>query len=156
MTPPDFITMLLPAAQACHATHGIPASFTLAQGALESRWGTSYLVKKAFNLFGVKADAGWHGPVFNLRTGEFFNGKEVVVPATWRKYSSWGECIEDRAQFFIKNRRYSACFQQTSGEGWARVVAAAGFATDPYYADKLIAIMNGRNLQRFDMKGTTK
>lgn len=156
MTPQAFLDALLPAAQECQAKHGIPASFTLAQAALESRWGDSQLAKQAFNLFGVKADSAWHGPVYNIGTGEFFDGKEVFVPASWRKYGSWAECMEDRAQFFIKNRRYASCFQQTTGEGWARAVAAAGFATDPNYADKLIAVMRGRNMQRFDMKGTTK
>lgn len=156
MTPQAFLDLLVPAAQECHARHGIPASFTLAQAALESRWGDSDLAKKAFNLFGVKADPAWHGPVFNIGTGEVINGKKVFVAASWRKYASWSECIEGRAQFFVKNRRYAACFQQTTGEGWARAVAGAGYATDPDYAEKLIAVMNGRNLQRFDMKGTTK
>lgn len=150
MTPQDFIAALLPAAQECHRKYGIPASFTIAQAASESRWGDSDLAKKACNLFGVKADPSWHGPTFNLGTGEHLNGKDVFVPASWRKYADWQECMEDRAQFFIKNRRYASCFQQTTGEGWARAVAAAGYATDPKYADKLIATMDGRQLGRFD------
>lgn len=150
MTPPDFIAMLLPAAQDCQHKHGIPASFTIAQAALESRWGESDLVKKAFNVFGVKADSSWHGPTFNLGTGEHLDGKDVFVAASWRKYASWQECIDDRAQFFLKNKRYTACFQQTTGEGWAHAVADAGYATAPNYAARIIAVMNGRNMQRFD------
>lgn len=150
MPPTAFLNLLLPGARACHAAHGIPVSFTLAQAALESRWGDSDLAQKAMNLFGVKADKSWHGATFNLRTGEVFNGREVVVPASWRKYSSWDDCLEDRALFFQDNPRYAACFRETTGEGWARAVAKAGYATAPDYAVRLIAVMNGRNLQRFD------
>jgi flagellum-specific peptidoglycan hydrolase FlgJ len=156
MNPQAFLDALLPGALAVQDKYGIPASFTLAQAALESRWGDSDLAKKAFNLFGVKADSGWHGPYFNLATGEVLNGKQVVVGASWRKYGSWAECLEDHANFFKVNRRYTSCWQQTTGEGWARAVAAANYATDPDYAEKLVKTMNGRNLQRFDKKGTAK
>lgn len=153
MKPQDFLDALLPGALAVQTKYGIPASFTLAQAALESGWGESQLARDARNLFGVKADAAWHGPTYNLGTREFLNGKNVMVAASWRKYASWSECLDDRAQFFKKNRRYAACFNQTTGEGWALTVAAAGYATDPNYAKALIGVMNGRNLQRFDTKG---
>jgi flagellar protein FlgJ len=155
MNPQAFLDALLSGALAVQAKYGIPASFTLAQAALESTWGSSQLAQQAHNLFSVKADSSWKGPTYNLGTGEFLNGKEVFVPASWRKYVTWDECMEDHVQFFKKNRRYAACWQQTTGEGWATAVAAAGYATDPNYAKKLIAVMNGRNLQRFDTKGTT-
>lgn len=150
MPPSAFLDMLLPAALACQRLHGIPASFTLAQGALESRWGDSDLATKARNLFGIKADSAWHGPTFDLKTGEVFNGKEVVVPASWRKYATWDECLNDRVAYLKANKRYAKCWTETTGDGWARAIAAAGFATDPNYAAKLVATIHGRNLQRFD------
>jgi flagellar protein FlgJ len=58
--------------------------------------------------------------------------------------------MKDHAQFFLHNPRYRSCFREKTGEGWARAAAAAGYATDPAYADKLIAIIRGRNLARFD------
>lgn len=157
MKPDQFLDMLLPAAQACQAAHGIPASFTLAQAALESEWGASKLANSGCNLFGVKADPSWKGATTVINTREFVNKQPVMVPALWRCYPDWNACIEDRAQFFIKNKRYAACFKETTGEGWARAVAAAGYATDPDYADKVIGVMRGRNLQRFDQppKGNT-
>jgi flagellum-specific peptidoglycan hydrolase FlgJ len=157
MKPEQFLDMLLPAAQACHAVHGIPASFTLAQAALESSWGASKLANSGCNLFGVKADPSWHGATTMIQTREVLNGQSVMVPGKWRCYKDWGECLDDRAAFFQKNKRYAACFKETTGEGWARAVAAAGYATDPDYAEKLLGVMRGRNLQRFDQppKGTT-
>lgn len=150
MSPSEFLDQVVPAARACHRATGIPASFTLAQAALESAWGASQLAKRGFNLFGVKADAAWQGPTISMDTAEVYNGKRVMVPARWRQYPSWIACLTDRALFFRKNHRYADCFKETTGEGWCRTVAAAGYATDPNYANKIIGIIRGRNLTRFD------
>lgn len=150
MSPDAFLDKLLPAARACQEAHGIPASFTLAQAALETGWGSR---ARGNNLFGVKADPSWHGPVMLVSTHEVSGGKSMPEIDRFRLYTSWDECVADRAQFFLDNPRYAPCFTETTGEGWARAVAAAGYATDPAYADKLIAIIHGRNLFRFD---TTK
>jgi flagellum-specific peptidoglycan hydrolase FlgJ len=150
MKPQDFLDQLVAPAQACQRATGIPASFTLAQAALESAWGASRLSQRAFNLFGVKADRNWKGPTISIDTREVLNSKSVMVPALWRAYPDWAACLADRAQFFRKNPRYLKCFEEATGAGWARAVARAGYATDPDYATKLIAVMDGRALTRFD------
>ncbi len=150
MKPTDFLDQIVPAARAVHRNTGIPASFTLAQAALESGWGASKLSKQGCNLFGVKADKSWKGPVLMMQTREVLNGKSVMVVARWRLYATWAECLADRVEFFKRNPRYKACFKETTGAGWCRAVAAAGYATDPHYADKLLAMIAGRNLTRFD------
>lgn len=150
MSPADFIAAIAPAAQACQRASGIPASFTIAQGALESSWGGSQLARTGFNLFGVKADASWKGAIVMMDTKEFEHGKPVIVPAKWRCYRTYGECLADRAEFFRKNKRYTKCFTETTGEAWCSAVAAAGYATDPDYAKKIIAVIRGRNLTQFD------
>lgn len=150
MTPTEFLDQIAPAARASHRASGIPASFTLAQAALESAWGASRLARQGLNLFGVKADRSWKGPTTSMDTREVFNGKSVMVPALWRQYGSWAECLADRVEFFKRNKRYAACFNETTGEGWCKAVAAAGYATDPEYAQKLLAMIRGRDLTRFD------
>jgi flagellar protein FlgJ len=79
----------------------------------------------------------------------------VAIVDKFRKYPNWDSCIRDRAGFFRDNPRYAKCFAEKSGEGWARAVAAAGYATDPKYADSLIAVMGnrpgGRNLAQYDV-----
>lgn len=150
MKPDEFIAMLAGPAQECQKAHGIPASFTLAQAALESAWGASKLANIGLNLFGVKADKSWAGPTCMMMTAEYRNGQRVMEQAKWRAYANWEECLNDHAAFFRKNPRYAACFKQTTGEGWAKAVAAAGYATDPEYADKLIRTMRARKLARFD------
>lgn len=148
MLPQEFINMILPAAQACHRAHGIPASFTLAQAALESGWGARAL---GCNLFGVKADKAWRGATRDVNTHEVINGKLVAMVCKFRAYPDWNASIDDRASFFRNNPRYRKCFSETTGEGWARAVAAAGYATDPDYASKLVSTIRARNLARFDI-----
>lgn len=42
----------------------IPTSIKLAQGLIESGFGTSELAKKANNHFGIKCHSGWNGPAY--------------------------------------------------------------------------------------------
>src|SRR5882672_9684949 len=142
MKPQDFLDKIVPAAQACQRATGIPASFTIAQSALESSWGER---APGCNLFGIKADKSWTGPVTLFATHEVVNGERIAITDKFRCYKTWGECLADRAAFFRDNPRYAACFEEDTGHGWARAVARSGYATDPSYADKLIAIMDGRN-----------
>jgi flagellum-specific peptidoglycan hydrolase FlgJ len=147
MKPADFIAKILPAAQASHAATGIPASFTIAQAALESAWGEK---APGNNLFGIKANKAWTGAVTEFATHEVINGQRIAITDKFRAYPSWRESINDHADFFRKNPRYAACFKEISGAGWARAVAAAGYATDPSYAKLIISIIGGRNLQQYD------
>ena len=150
MKPAEFIATIGPAAQASAAVTKVPASFVVAQAALESAWGKSALTTEGRNLFGVKADSSWHGPVLMLPTRECIKGAWCTVPATWRKYPNWRASIDDHAQFFINNPRYKPAFETTDGEAFAHAVAAAGYATDPQYADKVIAVMRQHKLGDLD------
>ena len=150
MTPDSFIAAISPAAcTSMHATK-IPASFTIAEGALESGWGASQLAQQAFNLFGVKADPSWHGATLTMQTREFLNGQWVMVPALWRKYPDWLGSITDHAQFLLTNPRYRPAFAYTCGINFAQAIAAAGYATDPNYAAKIIAIIKAHSLSALD------
>ncbi|MCW3678208.1 glycoside hydrolase family 73 protein [Burkholderia cenocepacia] len=146
-TPSAFIAAIAPAAQACAERTGVPASVTVAQAALESSWG-----KRApgMNLFGIKADASWRGPVMSQITHEVVNGETVTITARFRAYSDWQGSIDDHAAFLTGNPRYRPAFAFKDGPNFARAIAKAGYATDPLYADKLIAIMSTRGLGALD------
>lgn len=154
MTKTDFIAAIAPAARASMLLTGIPASFTLAQAALESGWGKSKPCAMACNLFNIKADDSWHGPTYSMASTEHVGDKDVVLPAKWRMYPDWQACIADRAKFFTENQRYSNCRHLVGGEAWARVVAADHYATDPLYADKLLDVIHSNSLTHFDCVGT--
>jgi flagellum-specific peptidoglycan hydrolase FlgJ len=147
MTPNAFITAIRPGADCCEIEKGIPSGFSVAQAALESGWGTSGLSVKAKNLFGVKADKFWGGPTITMMTSEHINGQWIRVPAKWRAYETWEECILDHAEFFHVNPRYSKALQYPHDAiRFAEEVAAAGYATDPEYAEKLIRIIQSHKL----------
>jgi flagellum-specific peptidoglycan hydrolase FlgJ len=151
MKPDDFIAAIAPAAIASAKLAHVPASFTIAEGALESSWGASMLAVQARNLFGVKADPAWHGDVLTMETRECIKGVWCKVSAKWRKYPDWQGCLDDHAAFLHTNRRYFGAFAHSdNGEAFAQAVAAAGYATDPQYADKLVSIIRSHNLARFD------
>ena len=147
MKPADFIATFTPAAIASSKTTGIPAAFVVAQGALESTWGTSALATKARNLFGVKASAAWHGDTLEMETGEYIGGKHVMVPAMWRKYSTWQACFDDHARFFHDNPRYADALKvKGDSSAFAAAIVKAGYCTDPHYAGKITEIINVHNL----------
>ncbi len=150
MIPAEFIMRLSKPAMESQRKSGVPASIIIAQAALESGWGESGLAKAGNNLFGIKADSRWRGETITINTREFIRNQWVVVPAKWRKYASWQASIDDHAEFLKQNPRYKACFLCTTSPAFARALAQAGYATDPEYANKLIALMSKHQLQSLD------
>jgi len=150
VNPSEFIMRLTTAAVASAKATGVPASITIAQAALESRWGESALTKAGNNLFGIKADSLWRGQTLTLNTKEYIKGQWVVVPALWRKYPSWQDSIDDHAAFLKRNPRYKACFACITAQTFAKALSKAGYATDPAYADKVIGLIKQHNLLALD------
>ena len=151
MIPQQFIALLLAPAQATQAVTGIPASFTIAQAAVESGWGTSQQCLQDFNYFGIKAIGGWTGETQNWETREVINGQSVMVNAAFRKYPDLTAGLEDHAAFLTGNERYAPAFQHKDDSiAFAQAVAAAGYATDPHYAQTIISIIQAHSLQQYD------
>ncbi|GGH16592.1 glycoside hydrolase family 73 protein [Paenibacillus segetis] len=141
-----FIAKLAPSAVSQWLDSGISAALTIAQGALESNWGASGLTVKGNNLFGIKGK-GSAGSII-MPTTEYVAGKPIKVNAAFCKYTSWDESVADHTRF-LKGKRYANLLGK-SGKEAAKVVAAAGYATDPSYANKLIALMDRYNLYQYD------
>lgn len=147
MQPSDFISAITPAALECAARYKVPASVTIAQAALESGWGAN---APGFNLFGIKADASWTGPVTSFLTHEVVNGQRIEITAAFRAYPDWLGSIDDHAAFLVANPRYKPAFEYSDGPSFASAIAAAGYATDPDYAQKLREIMQEHGLCELD------
>lgn len=152
MTESEFIARIVPFAVADMQRSHIAASLTIAQAALESGWGNSGLTVKANNLFGIKGK----GPAGSLpfRTTEYRDGQAVQVSAQFRAYNNWGESVADHSQLITRGvswnpKLYSKAIG-VDGKTAAREIAAAGYATDPAYAAKLIQIMDAYNLYQYD------
>jgi flagellum-specific peptidoglycan hydrolase FlgJ len=151
MTPKDFINAIAPAACESAKKTKIPASFVIAEAAIESGWGTH---APGMNLFGVKADKSWTGPFTVKRTREVIHGESVFIDDKFRSYSDWLGSIQDHADFLLMNPRYKPAFQCSDAESFTRAIAAAGYATDLDYASKIIHVIRSRNLTQYD-KGLT-
>ena len=148
-----FILSAAEPAQASQRETGVPASVTIAQAALESSWGQSVLSTKANNYFGIKALNG-PGPagVINLNTGEYLNGQNVVINDGFKAYHNMEESFADHGRYLRDNPRYAKCFETEDPKEFARRLEAAGYATDPAYAAKLIQCMDRFNLYAYDVQ----
>ncbi|CAD5374741.1 Flagellar protein flgJ (peptidoglycan hydrolase) [Rubrivivax sp. A210] len=151
------------AARAAEAATGIPATFMVAQAAHETGWGRKEIRhadgSPSYNLFGIKAGANWKGPVAEVSTTEYINGRPQKVVAKFRAYGSYAESFADYARLMKDSPRYQAVVQGVSqasaDKGTARAggsasqaavfaqgLQRAGYATDPAYADKLTRVIN--------------
>lgn len=137
--------MAKPAVQVYKKNHQVLPSIVVAQAIIESNWGQSQLFQQADNPFGMKGS--YNGNTKLFPTKEYVNGKEVTINAYFRVYPSLAAAILDHdavvSQQFLPsgttNYRTAAKYLQTNG-----------YATDPNYADKLINVISGYNLARFD------
>jgi hypothetical protein len=145
-----FFSMAVGPAQASQRRTGVPASVTLAQAILESGWGDSHM-GDAWNFFGIKAQA--NEPFVLMRTREVVNGKDIFIDAKVRRFASMEDCFCAHGEFLRDNPRYGPAFKTTDCESFARAVHAAGYATDPNYADMLIRLIRENNLGQYDVYG---
>ena len=147
LAPAEFGRLFGPAAQEASRRSGVPASIILAQAALETGWGSSS-IGNAKNLFGIKG-TGPAGSV-TVPTQEYRNGRMVTENASFRKYNTWQESIEDHSRLLQNSRYANAMRNRDNPDQFARELQRAGYATDPEYASKLISIMKSNNFYRFN------
>lgn len=133
---------------------GIPASYMVGQAGHETGWGKFEIKVKggapSFNLFGIKAGAGWTGKVAEVSTTEYVNGVAKKTVAKFRAYDSYEDSFRDYARLITQTPRYAQASKQTgSAQAFAASLQKAGYATDPDYAAKLSrAITTTQKLQR--------
>jgi flagellar protein FlgJ len=141
----SFVQRMGGSAQAASEASGVPAPLILAQAALESGWGKREIRAddgtQSFNLFGIKADRGWKGPVVETTTTEYIDGEPQKVRAKFRAYGSYDEAFTDYAKFITRNPRYANVLATDDPAEAAHGLQKAGYATDPQYGQKLVRIM---------------
>ena len=144
ITPEDYIETYKDIAMQEMREHKIPASITLAQGLLESGAGNSALAREAKNHFGIKCHKGWEGDTYIMDDDE--------KNECFRKYDNAEESFRDHSEFLCGRSRYAALFELkiTDYEGWAKGLKAAGYATNPKYAQLLIDRIKLYDLTKYD------
>ncbi|MBX3164642.1 MAG: glucosaminidase domain-containing protein [Bacteroidetes bacterium] len=122
----------------------IPASVTLAQAIFESACGESDLAKRSNNHFGIKCHRQWAGDTV-LKTDDEPN-------ECFRKYKSTQESFIDHSLFLTSRAWYAPLFKLNiyDYKNWCKGLKAAGYATYPLYAEKLIAIIEEYKLYELD------
>jgi flagellar protein FlgJ len=142
-----FVQQHSAAAAKAEAATGIPAAFMVSQAALETGWGRKEIRHAdgtpSFNLFGIKAGGSWKGPVAEITTTEYIDGRPQKVTAKFRAYASYAESFADYARLMKNSPRYAQVVARAeTATGFAQGLQRAGYATDPAYAEKLSKVIN--------------
>ncbi|WP_414827365.1 glucosaminidase domain-containing protein [Apilactobacillus kunkeei] len=155
LTADNFISTISPIAQSIAKSNNLYASTMVAQAALESGYGTSYLTQIANNLFGIKS---FDGTGVKLKTSEYNSkGQAYSTDAYFKSYNSVIDSLQGYATFLTVNSRYANVFKSQSKDGFeaANNIQKDGYATDPSYATKLTNIINTYNLTALDGNTTS-
>jgi len=144
--PKDFVTALTGPAKIVQEKLGVPFQVVIAQAALETGWGQKIIKAEngasSNNLFNIKADSRWDGDKVQTETLEFEQGAMVKKSAPFRAYQSLSESVNDYVDFLSGNERYQDALQKVDDvEQFLQGLQQAGYATDPQYANKIMATL---------------
>ena len=144
--PRAFLAQHAQAARQAEASSGIPATFMVAQAALETGWGRHEIRfddgRTSHNLFGIRASANWKGPVAEIWTTEYVNGSPQRVRGQFRAYGSYEESFNDYARLISQNPRYAHAMRNLGDpQAFAAALQQAGYATAPNYASVLSSVI---------------
>jgi len=124
---------------------GVPAAITLAQGIHETGAGTSELVLKSNNHFGIKCKTEW--------SGASVSHDDDAKGECFRKYDNPFDSYKDHSDFLKNRPYYSSLFNldPIDYKAWAYGLKKAGYATNPKYAQILIKLVEDYNLQQYTL-----
>lgn len=155
----DYVNKIKPAALALQQNTGIPYLFILAQTALETGWGKSSLVGKAFNFGGIKATAGQ--PFETAWTWEYVttpnnypnrdkskdvkqaSGKtKIWVQQNFAKYPDLVSGLTAYSKILLLPRYKAAFNYKNDPYKFAAEIWKGGYATDPNYVSKISSMID--------------
>ncbi|GAB1620143.1 flagellar assembly peptidoglycan hydrolase FlgJ [Agarivorans albus] len=155
-SPGEFIQAILPVAKKLAADKGIEPMAIVAQAALESGWGKKVIANSdgssSYNLFGIKADNRWQGDKAVVNTLEYRNGQANQERAAFRSYDSFEDSVKDYLSFVEGPRYQQALANGMDAKQYAKELQAAGYATDPQYANKIGQILDGKHFAEFSQQ----
>jgi len=124
---------------------GVPAAIKLAQGIHETEAGTSKLVNKSNNHFGLKCKKEW--------TGMTVSHTDDAPNECFRKYENSADSYKDQSDYLRTAPWYASLFKldPTDYSAWAYGLKKAGYATNPRYAQVLIKLIEDYHLQDYSL-----
>jgi flagellar protein FlgJ len=124
----------------------------IAQAALETGWGSSQPADNSgasHNLFGIKAGTSWRGASVASGTTEFEAGVATDRLERFRAYASAEDSVDDYVKLLRDNPRYAAALNTGADvHAFAAALQRGGYATDPHYASKLVAVAGQLGLRQ--------
>ena len=145
----DFLQTMVPLAQEVLPGYGLFPSVFLAQAALESGWGRSWLAQNANNFFGRKC---LEEPCVEVWTPEYRNGVKTIELLPFQMYLTPHSAVEGYCKQFFrkwKNGEYVYKINLSSPEAFIRSIVPP-YATDPKYIEKVLRIIYQYDLKRYD------
>jgi flagellum-specific peptidoglycan hydrolase FlgJ len=139
----DYIQNYLSIAQEEQQLYGIPIAITLAQALLESNAGDSNLAQLENNHFGLKCSKKCTTCRCAKYTDDTPNDLFQVFDTPWFSFRAHSKLLQgDRYRHLLQ-------LPTSDYQNWAYGLQAAGYATDPKYAKKLIAIVEAFSLHKY-------
>ncbi|MEM2031091.1 MAG: glucosaminidase domain-containing protein [Archaeoglobaceae archaeon] len=121
------------------------ARIMLAQSALETGWGRHIV---ANNMFGIKK-LSWLDGSITAMTKEHIEDKMVQLRQSFQSFSDVTQSFVAYAILISQSPRYYKAWQKRSNPiEYFQELQRAGYATDPDYARKCIAVYNSLPLHR--------
>ena len=147
----SFIKEVAPVAQKSKA-YGVKASVLIAQVAQSTDYGFNLLAVRYHNYLGVLAQPG--DPKIVLTTQSYEKGKWQTVKQPYKIYKNWQDSLydymEEISSGYWGKQLYTTLATTEEYTTAARALQKAGVDTDPEYANKLIAIIQEKNLTQYD------
>lgn len=160
-----FLELMAPLAVMDMAKSGVLASVTIAQGILESAWGTSELAVNAKNYFGMKENlsgnmwpgTSWTGETYTKETKEQRkDGTVYKVTANFRKYQEAAQSVADHSAYLTgatagsNKLRYEGLVGEKDARTAVTIIKNGGYATDTKYVQKVMEIIEKYDLTQYD------
>ena len=150
-SPAEFVEDIWQHAERAAKELGVPTEAIVSQAALETGWGKFIMHRgegsSSFNLFGIKADHRWHGDRVSVPTTEYRDGVVQRERASFRSYDSYEEAFNDYVGFLKNSGRYDDALKHSdNADKFLAGLQAAGYATDPNYANKIGGILRSETM----------
>jgi flagellum-specific peptidoglycan hydrolase FlgJ len=156
----DYLDLAIPAAQASMIATGVPASITIAQGALESGWWRTKLAQIYNNGFGIKANQAQLADhdYCEFNTQEEENHTLETLKACFAQYATPEESFTAHAQLLCRPHYAAAmaCTHDPDAFAWAlgpktpEHPEGCTYSTLTDYHDRLMELVHQFNLTQYD------
>jgi hypothetical protein len=140
----EFLKAIIPVAKEVGNDIGLDWRLIVAQGAIESGWGSTV---KGNAFMGVKAHGAKDTVTFG--TQEVIDGKRISMDDSFRAYDSLESAVRDYGKFLQSNPRYKDYLKANTLEDATKALQASKYATAPNYGESVLVTAKGRTLNSF-------